>query len=56
MMYAQALKFIGKEVYIIADDTSTRYGVLVCVAGVTARVYLKNNEYMTSHIKHVYPR
>ena len=55
MVYSQALKFTGKRVYVILDDTSIVYGILDQVKGVTARILLQDNQHILSHIKHVYP-
>lgn len=55
MVYDQAIKFMGKRVYVILDDTSLVYGILDQVKGVTARILLRDDNHILSHIKHVYP-
>ena len=56
MIYHQALKFLGKRVYVILDDTSVVYGTLLRVDGVLAKVTSeRGDQEISSHIKHIYP-
>lgn len=56
MIYPQALKFLGKRVYVILDDTSVVYGTLLRVDGVLAKITSeRDDQEISSHIKHIYP-
>ena len=55
MIYAQAVKFISKQVYVIAEDTRVLHGTLISVSGTTAKIEVGTRKYHFSHIKHVYP-
>lgn len=56
MIYAQALKFISKQVYVISGDTTVLYGILTSVSGTTAKIQLNDDSHVMSHIKYVYPK
>lgn len=55
MIHTQAVRFIGKRVRVILEDTSVAYGTLASVTSTIAKILLDDGDYALSHIKHVYP-
>jgi len=56
MLHDQALKFVGKRVYVVNDDTSITYGVLEKVSNNSATVRSnRDNKTLSVHLRHLYP-
>lgn len=56
MLHDQALKFLGKRVYVVNDDTSITYGVLIKVRSNFAVIRTSTNYKMVwVNLRHLYP-
>ena len=56
MLHDQALKFVGKRVYVVNEDTSITYGVLEKVSNNSAKVRSnRDNITFSVHLQHLYP-
>jgi hypothetical protein len=56
MLHDQALKFVGKRVYVVNDDTSVTYGYLEAVKASSVVVRdIISNKLISAHLRHIYP-
>ena len=56
MLHDQALKFLGKRVYVVNDDTSITHGVLLKVRSNFAVIRTSTNYKMVwVNLRHLYP-